>query len=224
MTAEYSSKFRYAPDLFVTRSTGTFTLKMDGPPNPTTMSVQEREENGIVTVSKNQLMTLGPKLNISETMLETMMNMDQDVFYFTASAPTCEITEPEPDEFMSVSDSPWNNGIESDPNEPYVTGFSWGSLSKHIAHESYPSTTDSVDIRLNDDKGKDGIVKITKEQLKSNGPRAGLSDSTIEALIGMDQDVFYFTASAPTCRIVQNNSSVVRGHVYETGFSWSEIT
>ena len=78
------------------------------------MSVQEREENGIVTVSKNQLMTLGPKLNISETMLETMMNMDQDVFYFTASAPTCRIVQ--------------NDGSVV-RGHVYETGFSWSEIT-----------------------------------------------------------------------------------------------
>ena len=223
LTAEYSVKYRYAPDLFPTGSAGTFNLTMNAPPAPTTMSAQEREAAGIVTVSKDQLMSIGAKLNISEATLMTMMSMDQDVFYFTASAPACEVTEPEPNEFMDISDSLWDSSVEPDPNEPYVTGFSWGDISEHPALESDISTVLSMEAPLDACAEENGIAMISKAQLMSDGLKMGLSDSTIETLVGMGQDVFYFTASSPTCVIVRSDGDIATGHAYETGFSWSEV-
>lgn len=126
------------------------------------------------------------------------------------------------DEATKIFD--WNIAIEigSKEDSPPITKII--EINHNEVNQLGTSATGSVDTGLNDEAWRNGIVKVTKDQLMSDGPRLGLSDSTIETLVDMDLDVFYFTASAPTCVIVQNDGSVVLGHVHETGFSWSEIT
>lgn len=95
-TAKFTTEYAVIGPVYEVLTTGTFTFTMTSPNtngvSPANMTLQEREQNGIQTIPRNQLQTAASSLGISDTEIEMMMSTEQDEFYFTSSAPTCTIT------------------------------------------------------------------------------------------------------------------------------------
>lgn len=95
-TAKLTTEYAVIGPEYELLTTGKFTFTMTAPntnnANPANMTVQEREQNGIQTIPRNQLQTMASSLGISDAEVEMMMTTEQNEFYFTTSAPTCTIT------------------------------------------------------------------------------------------------------------------------------------
>lgn len=64
-----------------------------GGTSPADMTIQERQQNGILTVPRDQLQSVAAEIGVPEADVRTLMSTDQDEFYFTSSAPECSIAE-----------------------------------------------------------------------------------------------------------------------------------
>jgi len=63
--------------------------------NPEKMTSMEKEQCGISTVSRENIMTGAVKLDISERLLKEWLDSDKDVFYHTKNFAECEILQSE---------------------------------------------------------------------------------------------------------------------------------
>jgi len=71
--------------------------------NPTQMTIAEREECGIETIPRANLLTRATELNISETTLREWLESDEDVFYYTNNFVEYETSQPEKTELKRSS-------------------------------------------------------------------------------------------------------------------------
>lgn len=96
-TAKLNTEYAVIGPIYELLTTGTFTFTMRAPntggTSPADMTIQERQQNGILTVPRDQLQSVAAEMGVPEADVRTLMSTDQDEFYFTSSAPECTIAE-----------------------------------------------------------------------------------------------------------------------------------
>lgn len=96
-TAKLNTEYAVIGPIYELLTTGTFTFTMRAPntsgTSPADMTIQERQQNGILTIPRDQLQSVAAEMGVPDADVRALMSTDQDEFYFTSSAPECTIAE-----------------------------------------------------------------------------------------------------------------------------------
>ena len=135
-------------------STGVFEFQMPATGNPNTMTEEERIENNIITVPRDQIAYKAAELDISPSQVKSLMESDQDEFYFIGTSPICLSHDVQDMQLDSVSNASYITSQVSETTELVVLSDSAATIStvEMPCNVSIQTTFDSI--------GRDDIVLI----------------------------------------------------------------
>ena len=135
-------------------STGVFEFQMPATGNPNTMTEEERIENNIITVPRDQIAYKAAELDISPSQVKSLIESDQDEFYFIGTSPICLSHDVQEMQSVPVSNESYMTSQVPETTELVVLSDSDATISsiEMPCNVSIQTTFDSI--------GRDDIVLI----------------------------------------------------------------